>query len=151
MGFSILSGLYRSLPDSGAYQCNRALHTLIRLLRSLGFCAGWHKVMGPTQKIIFLGIDINTVDSTMSLGGDKLRKFDDTLNNFWARTRAMKQQLQSLAGLLKWACNTVQAGKFFLRHILDSIAHLKHPWHKIKLSQNFKHDVAWWKTYITCV
>jgi hypothetical protein len=32
-------------------ECNEALHTLIRLVRRLGFQISWNKVVGPTQRI----------------------------------------------------------------------------------------------------
>lgn len=129
-------------------QCNEALHVLIRLLRKLGFCISWPKVVGLTQRITFLGVVIDTVASTLSLGADKLRKLDQELNAFWARKRATKQQLQRLAGLLNWACSVMRGGKFFLRRILDSISVHKHARHEIRLSYEFKRDLAWWRTYL---
>lgn len=45
---------------------------LIRMLRNLGFNISWKKVVGPTQRITFLGVDMDTRDSTLSLGEEKL-------------------------------------------------------------------------------
>jgi len=131
-------------------RCNEALHVLISLLRRLGFCISWQKLVGPTQRLTFLGIDIDTVASTLSLGPEKLIKLDQQLEDFWARNRATKQQLQSLAGLLNWACSVVRGGKFFLRRILDSILALKQAKHKVRLSREFKQDIEWWRTYLHC-
>ena len=100
--------------------CNEALHTLITLLRRLGFSISWPKVVGPTQKITFLGVVIDTTSSTLSLGTEKLGKLRERLTFFAKRKRASKLQLQQLAGLLNWACCAVRGGKFFLRRILDS-------------------------------
>lgn len=129
-------------------RCNEALHTLIRLVRKLGFSISWPKVVGPTQKITFLGVDIDTVSSTLSLGADKLGKLKEQLSNFYKRKRASKLQLQQLAGLLNWATSAVRGGKFFLRRILDSMTTLQHARHKVRLCQDFKRDVSWWLTYL---
>lgn len=129
-------------------RCYEALLTLIRLLRRLGFAISWPKVVGPTQRITFLGVEIDTVSSTLSLGVEKLAKLQQQLSFFYKRKRASKLQLQSLAGLLNWACNAIRGGKFFLRHVLDSIANLQHARHKTLLSSGFKRDVLWWLTYL---
>ena len=130
------------------HECNEALHTLIQLLRKLGFLISWKKVVGPTQRITFLGVDIDTRTSTLSLGEDKLHKLEERLRQFQHRKRATKQQLQSLAGLLNWACQAVRGGKFFLRRILDIIAPLQQQRHKARLSIGFKQDLAWWLSFL---
>ena len=38
-----------------------ALNTLIQLLRSLGFRINWKKFVDPTQRLVFLGIQLDTV------------------------------------------------------------------------------------------
>ena len=56
--------------------------------------------------------------------------------------------LQSLAGLLNWACQAIRGGRFFLRRILDSLPKLKQGRHKVRLSADFHLDVDWWYTYL---
>jgi hypothetical protein len=129
-------------------ECNDALHTLIRLVRSLGFQISWNKVVGPTQNITFLGIVIDTRDCTLSLGEEKLRKIEQQLGDFSAKKRASKRQQQQLAGLLNWACQAVRGGKFFLRRILDCIKPLQQQHHKIKLSKEFYRDTQWWLAFL---
>ena len=130
------------------YECNRKLLQLIRLLRELGFNISWKKVVGPTQKITFLGVDIDTRDSTLSLGEDKLGQLHQRLLSFQNKRRASKQQLQSLAGSLNWACQAVRGGKFFLRRILDTIKPLQQQRHKALLTTEFKADLGWWLSFL---
>lgn len=94
-------------------ECNEALHTLIYLVRRLGFQISWHKVVGPTQKLTFLGIDIDTTNCTLSLNKEKLCKIQQSLHEFSNKKRASKRQLQQLAGLLNWACQAVRGVNFF--------------------------------------
>jgi hypothetical protein len=75
-------------------------------------------------------------------------KLTSKLRNFSSKVRASKKQLQSLAGLLNWACQAVRGGRFFLRRVLDAIAPLQAANHKVKLSEDFKADVAWWLEYV---
>jgi len=129
-------------------ECNRALHCLIRLVRKLGFHISWNKVVGPTQRITFLGLDIDTQNCTLLLGQEKLRKIQGELSEFSSKKRATKRQLQRLAGLLNWACQGVRGGKFFMRRILDAIRPLRQQHHKIRLSVEFKKDVHWWLSFL---
>lgn len=129
-------------------ECNNALHCLINLVRRFGFHISWNKVVGPTQRITFLGIEIDTRDCTLSLGEQKLAKVHQQLDEFSKKRRASKQQLQRLAGLLNWACQGIRGGKFFLRRILDAIKPLRQQNHKTKLSSEFHKDVQWWLAYL---
>ena len=95
-------------------ECNEALHYLIHFLRRLGLHMSWTKVIGPTQHVTFLGVDIDTVECTLSLGHAKLSKLHGILKTFKAKQWATKVQLQSLAGSLNWACQVVRGGCFFL-------------------------------------
>jgi len=52
--------------------CLRGQHIVITLLRELGFSIVYNKVGGPTQKLIFLSIEIDTINRTISLPGRKV-------------------------------------------------------------------------------
>ena len=95
-------------------ECNEALHHLIHLVRRLGLHVSWIKVISPTQHVTFLGVDIDTVGCTLSLGHQKLCKLHGILKTFKAKQWVTKVQLQSLAGSLNWACQVVRGGCFFL-------------------------------------
>ena len=51
--------------------CQTALNTLLELLRSLGFRINWKKVVNPTQRLVFRGIQLDTVHNTMCLDPPK--------------------------------------------------------------------------------
>jgi hypothetical protein len=129
-------------------ECNDMLLSLIQLLRELGFNISWKKVVGPSQRITFLGVDIDTRDSTLSLGEEKLRVLEQRLAFFKGKRRASKQQLQSLAGSLNWACQAVRGGRFFLRWILDAIKPLRQQRHKTRLTAEFFADLSWWLSFL---
>ena len=59
------------IMDSFA-ECLEAMNTLLALLIKLGFLINYDKVVGPSQSLVFLGIEINTVEMTVSLPDKKL-------------------------------------------------------------------------------
>ena len=129
-------------------ECLNMLLVLIRLLRELGFNISWKKVVGPTQRITFLGVDIDTQACTLSLGNDKLQQLKQKLRQFQQKKRATKQQLQSLAGSLNWASCVIRGGRFFLRRILDAQKHLQQQKHKARLTKAFHEDLQWWLSFL---
>ena len=122
-------------------KCCEAQMVLLSLLIKLGFQISWNKVLGPSQKLEFLGVTIDSTVCVASLSDAKVKKLLAKLKGFSVKRRATKRQLQSLAGSLNWACNVVRGGRYFLRRILDSIARLNLPFHKCKLSPEFMKDL----------
>ena len=49
--------------------CLLGRHPLIRLPRELMFAMAYNKVAAPNQKLVFLGVEIDTVNMTVSLPG----------------------------------------------------------------------------------
>lgn len=134
--------------ESSYERCLDAMHTLIKLLRQLGFSISWKKVEGPTQRLTFLGIEFNSETQTLHLPMAKLQEFRTLLTEFRTRTRASRRQLQQLAGKLNWACQVIRGGRTYLRRILNLIQPLRQANHKIRLDNNFYADIDWWINYI---
>jgi hypothetical protein len=130
-------------------ECEYWMSVLMQLIRKLGFCISYKKVVGPAQQITFLGIQIDTVNGTLTLGEDKITRLQQQLGDFRHKTRATKQQLQSLAGSLNYACQAIRGGRFFLRRILDAMQPLKQQRHKARLSSDFQKDIQWWLSFLS--
>ena len=94
-------------------KCLEALNVVISLLRKLGFHINWKKVTDPCTKIIFLGIEIDSLNMCLRLPDDKLYQIRKGLSLFLTRKRASKKQLQSLAGKLNFCASWSLAAEFF--------------------------------------
>ena len=73
---------------------------LIKLLRYLGFSINYNKVVGPAQRITFLGVELDSNTCTLSLPQEKLETFLQQVKDFNQRKSVSKKQLLSLAGKL---------------------------------------------------
>ena len=60
-------------------ECNLALGVLMRLLRYLGFHLSYPKIVMPSQCVVYLGIQIDTVAMQLSLPPDKLSNLNDVV------------------------------------------------------------------------
>ena len=129
-------------------ECQQAFSALLHLLRNLGFQISWHKVIGPTQKLVFLGVELDTLRCEMALPPGKLAELHQVASRFLTKRRASKKQLQQLAGKLNWACRVVYGGRTFLRVILDMMNSLVSSSAKMRLSAEFHEDVRWWHSFL---
>ena len=129
-------------------ECAAALKCLIQLLRKLGFAIHWGKVVDPTTRITFLGIELDSVCMSIRLPSEKLDSLRLELGEFLQRRRASKRQLQSIAGKLSWAAGVVKGGRVFLRRIFDQINFLKRASHKTLISPEMRNDFLWWSNFL---
>lgn len=148
-----LNGLIAYLDDfliisDTQEQCKLHLNMLLQVLRSLGFWINYHKVEGPSQKLTFLGITIDTVAMTLELPQEKLMDLKQTLSNMIAKKKTTKRKLQSLAGKLNWATQCIYGGRFHLRRIIDCISKLDRPWHRTRVTVDIKLDCEWWLKFM---
>ena len=130
-------------------ECAAIQRTLVSLLQVLGFAISWNKIEGPSKRITFLGIAIDSESFTIELPEGKLVEFDAMLQQFAGNKRATLRQLQQLVGRLNWACQVVRGGRSYLRRILDLMKPLKRPHHQARLSHEFQADVSWWLQFLS--
>lgn len=60
--------------------CEKAQHHVIKLLRFLGFYVSWKKVTSPSQTVVYLGIEVDSVAMELRLPNGKLEKIRDLLS-----------------------------------------------------------------------
>src|SRR5690606_7562292 len=76
-----------------------------------------------------------------------------------SREEASLKELQSLAGLLNFACCVIRPGRFFLRRIIDHTRHVQSlvdgsggerrgPHAPYSLTHAVRADLAWWREFL---
>ena len=96
-------------------QCQKGYVLLQETLKSLGFEINMKKLEPPCQKMVFLGIEIDSVKSCLSLPEKKLSELKNELAKWQSKSRATKHELQQLIGKLNWGAKVVKGGRTFLR------------------------------------
>ena len=128
--------------------CIQYLNTLISLLRKLRFAINYNKVCGPTQRLTFLGIVMDSVKMTLELPQEKLDELRLLLQKSISCPKLTKRQLQSIAGKLNWATQCVYGGRFYLRRLQSKINSLSSPWHRTRVTAPMRADMQWWLDFI---
>ena len=140
------------LGRPGLSQCGDDLKSLQEVCSTLGVPLAAHKQEGPTTCLTFLGIEIDSVERTLRLPEEKLRRLMVTLHEWGDRTSCTRRELESLAGLLSHACKVVHPGRSFLQRMFDLLSGTEQPgsrpFHYVRLNLEFRSDLAWWRMFL---
>ena len=97
-------------PPGSANNLEVALETC----RILGVPVAPHKLVSPTTKLTFLGIEIDTILGLLRLPADKLTRLRGMLTEWSKRRDCTKRELLSLIGSLHHTATVVKPGRIFL-------------------------------------
>ena len=129
-------------------ECHRAVNVVLRVFATLGLPVAEDKLEGPSTRLSFLGLEINTVAMELRLPAEKLRDLQVLIRSWCGRRAASKRELESLIGSLNHACSVVRCGKTFLRRMFEllAVAHKSH--HFLRLNVSFKSILKWWERFL---
>lgn len=129
-------------------ECLDVFNQLFALLLELGFQINYNKLSMPSNKVLFLGLLINSSDCTLEVPESKLVDIKAHVAEFVKKKRVTKRQLQKLVGRLNFAAKAVRGARLFLRRLFNGIASLKRAHHKLRLSGEVYKDILWWHKFL---
>ena len=129
-------------------KCALDMNAFIALCRKLGVPLAPDTTMGPSTCIPFLGITLDTVQMEARLPENMLQKARELLCNFLGRNKVTLRKLQSLIGVLNFACSVVVPGRAFLRRLIDLTVGVSRPYHYIRLTRQVKLDMQIWQEFL---
>ena len=132
----------------GNLSCARALQITLDTCSQLGVSVATHKTEGTVSRLTFLGIQIDTQETTLSLPEEKHTQILDLVLSWRSKQTASKRELQSLLGHLSHAAMVVLPGQMFLRRMIDLMKTEKHPSQHIRLTAGFRSDLHWWASFL---
>jgi hypothetical protein len=125
----------------------KALATVTPLLQALGVPTAPNKMEGPSTRLTFLGIELDSVNLTAQLPADKLARLVLTLHEWGDRKRCTKRELLSLIGILQHAATVVRFGRAFVRALIDLAKSADALHHHIHLFRDCRADLLWWESF----
>lgn len=130
-------------------KCVRDLNNFIKLCALLGVPIKEEKTVQPTTVITIYGIEVDSILMESRLPAEKISKLTGLLQTFSRRRKVTLRELQSLLGLLNFACSVIPSGRAFLRRLYDLTCNVKRPHHKIHLSIGSRADIKIWLQFIS--
>ncbi len=128
--------------------CCTDLKNFLSLCEYLGVPIAPEKTVGPQTTLTFAGIELDTRLFEARLPADKIAKSKVLLSKFLQRKKATLKEVQSLIGLLNFACSVVVPGRAFLRRLIDLTKGIRCASHFIRLSRSVKADLRIWGSFL---
>ena len=105
------------------------------------------KCEGPTTRIIFLGIELDSIEMSARLPAEKLTELIDLRE--WRSKKSYKpKEVQSLVGKLNHACSVIPCGRTFLRRLIDLLKGAQRFRPFLRLNKQCQLDIAWWQEFL---
>ena len=115
--------------------CQEDVDKIETMFNQLGLTVAKEKTVGPTTRITFLGIQIDSVEMTIGLDSEKVSSIRTLLTEWLDRETCSLHQLLSIVGILSWAANVVAHGRTFVQHLrLLAQLHNESPTVEMRLS-----------------
>ena len=136
------------IVDKTLSDCGNRLHSFLGLCAEIGIPMAPEKTEGPAHVLTFAGIELDCVQHVARLPRDKIDKCLTSITSFVSRRKVTLRDLQSLIGLLNFACSVITPGRVFLRRLINLTIGVKRPFHYIRLSQEVKKDLRIWHEFL---
>ena len=129
-------------------ECSATTDVLIELLRSLGFYIAWKKVVPASNKVTYLGIQLDSVNMEVSLPDAKLAKLRRLVSDFQGRTSCSLKDLQVLAGSLAHASMVIKGGRTFSRRVINLAKYMDGRSKVCAIPDWMRDDLVWWLNFM---
>ena len=124
-----------------------AFEHLGQTLCDLGLLENLSKACAPSTVQVVLGIEINTVEGTLSVPNDKLSEIKLVVMKWKRKRKSTKVQLQSLIGSLRFVSKCAMQSRTFMNRLLETLRSMADK-KSIQLSRSFKKDIIWWDMFV---
>ena len=91
---------YLLLGSPESLECQRALEITLTCCQNMGVPVADHKTEGPSTVLVFLGIEVDTINGTLRLPDEKLCRLKEEIRSWAGRRSCKKKALLSLIGQL---------------------------------------------------
>ena len=133
---------------TGRLSCRHLVDSFSNVCNRLGVPLAKDKSVGPTTRLVFLGLEIDSVRQEISIPSEKLAKISAKVQEALNSEKMSLRSLQSVIGSLSFVCKAVPPGRAFLRRLIDLTLGVKHAWHKIRLTKGARCDLKMWDVFL---
>ena len=103
----------------------------------------------PSTHITVHNIEPDTIKWEARLPGDKVKKMQSVIEGIHKCRSISLRQLQSVIGLLNFACRVISAGKALLHRLINLTIGISKPSHHVRLNSEARADLAAWHSFLS--
>lgn len=129
-------------------KCKRDLENFLALCERINIPVNMAKTFWPVTCITIYGIEVDSVEMVSRLPTDKLQKCRNLIGQFISRKKVTLRELQSLIGLLNFACLVVVPGRIFLRRLINLTMGIVKQHYFIRFNKEIRADLSMWLHFL---
>lgn len=130
-------------------ECHRLMKHFADCLQKLGVPIAEEKTEGPTTVLVFLGLELDSEEMVVRIPKEKVSEIVNKIKEVLAKEKVTLKIMQSLIGVLNFACRAVVPGRPFCRRLVDSICGLSKPHHHVRLRKSVRADLCMWLEFFS--
>ncbi|XP_063426544.1 uncharacterized protein LOC134710223 isoform X1 [Mytilus trossulus] len=133
---------------SNTEDCKNLMNSFDRVCCRLGVPIAHEKTEGPTTKLSYLGLLIDTEKMLIQIPEDKVLELKSKIKWVLGRKKITLRDLQSLCGSLAFCAKALPAGRAFSRRIYLASSHAKKPHHYVRITEGIYQDLLVWELFL---
>lgn len=124
--------------------CIEAMNIFDSVCQDLGVPVADEKTEGPVTCLVFLGLEIDTLEQVVRIPRVKVEEITLVLKDLLDKTKVQLKDLQSLLGKLAFCVKAMPGARAFSRRLYSLLAGASRPHHFIRLTKGVKDDIGVW-------
>ena len=128
--------------------CGAGLQRFLHFCKDIGVPMASDKTESPSQVLTFAGIELDCLNLEARLPMEKVDKILGVIRSHIPRKRVKLKEIQSLIGLLNFACSVITPGRVFIRRLINLTVGVRRAHHSIRVTMETKRDLRLWETFL---
>ncbi|EDO30391.1 predicted protein [Nematostella vectensis] len=129
-----------AMPDVSQDEFNR----MNSVFDELGLVASAAKDVLPCYCMTCLGVEIDTLDMTLTVPQFRVTELQGELNEWLTRTLYSKRDLQRLLGKLSFITSCIRPGRVYMCRLLNALRAISSRHSKLHVDDELRADIHWW-------
>jgi hypothetical protein len=130
-------------------QLAATLQTAQQVFADFGLLVNPDKTEGPSQRITFLGIQLDSLSQTLSCTAQRVSELHSLLQPLRSQRIIRRRHLESVLGKLSFAAQVLPGARPFMRRMLDAIKRCRKRSTPVRIDAGFRADVRYWIQHLS--
>ena len=107
------------------------------------------KTEGPAQRIVFLGLGLDSVQQSIFVPPEKRSDLFSIIGTLRGCETVTRKQLQSIAGKFNFVASALPGARPFFRKLIDAVRGLPSPQARTAMTSAMREDLEAWRHWLT--
>ena len=130
------------------HDCQTMLQSFHYLCNDIGVPINSNKTEGPSTQLIFLGIQLDSINNKATLPMNKVQRYTNLMKELLQRKNCKLHEIQKVIGSLQFTTSVVAPGRVFLRRMINSTIGVTKPYHHVHITREMKNDIKMWLFFL---